>query len=395
MASGDTTTLKKTDAGWQIVAPIAAKADAAEVSSITDNLASVEIARVVDENPTDLKDYGLDVPRLDVDFKVAGNPNAHHLLVGEKSPTGDEPLRQTGRREAGVPDSGVARVDAQPIDLRPARQDAAHVRPRQGRRNRTRRRRARPFAIAKEGAEWKLTTPLAAKTDAAAVAGLLDRLQSAKMTSVVSADASPADLTKYGLDQPDVTVTLLTGSEKATLLLGANWEDQGVCARDGARPIVMTVEDLLASDLKKGLDAYRAHYVFEFRPFNATHVEITRDGQTVVLDKAKGTGQQGADTWRRVSPNPGNLSQDRIDPFLTDLASLRIASFVGDTSNTGLNQPVATVAVKFDDGKKEERVTFGKSAAGVFVARPSEPDAAKLDDAAFDEAMKGLDGLLK
>jgi hypothetical protein len=394
LASGDTTTLKKTDAGWEIVSPTAGRADAAEVTSITDNLASVELVRVADENPADLKDYGLDVPRLDVGFKVAGNPNAHHLLVGEKSPTGDSLFaRRDSEKQVFLIRAALeSTLNRSSFDLRDktlltfdrAKVDGIELVAA-----------GRTIRIAKEGAEWKLTAPLAAKTDGAAVAGLLDRLQSAKMTSLVSADASPTDLTTYGLDRPDVTVTLLTGNERATLLLGANREDKGIYARDAARPIVMTVEDLLASDLKKGLDAYRARSVFEFRPLSATHVEITRDDQTVVFDKAKGTGQQGADTWRRVSPNPGNLSQDRIDPFLTNLASLRIASFVGAAANTGLNQPVATVAVKFDDGKKEERVTFGKSAAGVFGARPSEPDAARLDDAAFDEAMKGLDGLLK
>jgi hypothetical protein len=393
-ASGDTTTLKKTDAGWEIVSPIAGEADATEVTNITDSLASAELMRVADENPADLKDYGLDVPRLDVGFKVAGNPNARHLLVGEKSPTGDSLFarRDSEKQVFLIRASLESTLNRSSFDLRDKtlltfdriRVDGIELVVG-----------GQTIRIAKEGTEWKLTAPLAARTDGTAVAGLLDRLQSAKMASVVSADASPADLTKYGLDRPEVTATLLTGSDKATLLLGAKSEDKGVYARDGSRPIVMTVEDLLANDLKKGLDAYRAHYVFEFRPLGATHVEITRGDQTVVFDKAKGTGQQGADTWRRVSPNPGNLSQDSIDPFLTNLASLRVASFVGTTTNTGLNQPVATVAVKFDDGKREERVTFGKSAAGVFGARPSEPDSAKLDDAAFDEVMKGLDGLLK
>src|SRR5204863_3097153 len=57
--SGDTTALKKGDAGWQLVEPAAAPADESEVSGITSALAQLEIVRVVDENPADLKDYGL------------------------------------------------------------------------------------------------------------------------------------------------------------------------------------------------------------------------------------------------------------------------------------------------------------------------------------------------
>ena len=71
--AGDTTTLKKEDGTWQIVAPVAAKADQAEVSSITNNLGTVEVSRVIDENPGDLKDYGLVTPRMEIDFKGSGD----------------------------------------------------------------------------------------------------------------------------------------------------------------------------------------------------------------------------------------------------------------------------------------------------------------------------------
>ena len=88
-ASGDQTTLKKGDGGWQLVEP-AVKADESEVSGITTNLASVAVTRVVDENPADLKEYGLAEPRIDVGFKAAGDKDYRHLLIGEKSPTGSD-----------------------------------------------------------------------------------------------------------------------------------------------------------------------------------------------------------------------------------------------------------------------------------------------------------------
>src|SRR5436305_8535139 len=87
-ASGDTTTLKKTDAGWQVVAPVTARADDSAVSGITSGLGSITVTRVVDEKASDLKEYGLGEPRIDVAFKAAADKEFHHLLVGEKSPTG-------------------------------------------------------------------------------------------------------------------------------------------------------------------------------------------------------------------------------------------------------------------------------------------------------------------
>src|ERR1700737_1871138 len=70
---GDVTTLKKENGSWQLGSPVAAKADEMEASGITSGLGQVEIVRVIDENPTDLKGYGLEMPRIEVDFKGAGD----------------------------------------------------------------------------------------------------------------------------------------------------------------------------------------------------------------------------------------------------------------------------------------------------------------------------------
>jgi hypothetical protein len=51
------------------------------------------------------------------------------------------------------------------------------------------------------------------------------------------------------------------------------------------------------------------------------------------------------------------------------------------------------VSVKFEDGKKEEKVTFGQSGSDVYVSRPGEPGAAKIDAADFNDAIKSLDEL--
>src|SRR5258708_15663542 len=87
-AAGDATTLKKDGGGWQVIQPIAAKGDESEATSITSALATAEITRVIDENPSNLNEYGLSNPRIEVDFKAAGDKDYRKLLIGEKTPTG-------------------------------------------------------------------------------------------------------------------------------------------------------------------------------------------------------------------------------------------------------------------------------------------------------------------
>ena len=59
-----------------------------------------------------------------------------------------------------------------------------------------------------------------------------------------------------------------------------------------------------------------------------------------------------------------------------------------------LDAPALTVVAKFDEGKKEERVSFGKSGKDVYAATV-DSGAAKIDADRFTEAIKTLDELSK
>jgi hypothetical protein len=393
-AAGDATTLKKDGGGWQVTQPIAAKADESEVSSITSALGQMEIGRVVDPNPTNLNDYGLSNPRLQVEFKGAGDSGYKKLLVGDKSPTGSDLFarRNDEQQVFLIPATNETSFNRTTFDLREKnvlkfdreKVDGIDVTAS-----------GKTLTVAKDGGDWKITRPVQTKADFGSVEGLVGRLQSVQMKSIVADNPAPADLKKYGLDKPEATVNLSAGSTRATLLVGGKADDNTIYARDASRPAVVTVESALLDDLKKSADDYRRKDIFEFRPFNANRIELTRNSQTVVLERVKGQGENAPDTWRRVSPTAKDVERDQSDSLLSKLSNIRAASFVESTAKTGLDQPALTVSVKFDDGKKEERVTFGQAGSDVYVSRPGEPGAAKIDAADFNDAIKSLDELSK
>ena len=80
-AGGDATTAKKDNGAWQVLQPVTAKADESEISGITSALASIDVVRVIDENPSNLNEYGLSNPRIEVDFKAAGDVSKGNLRV--------------------------------------------------------------------------------------------------------------------------------------------------------------------------------------------------------------------------------------------------------------------------------------------------------------------------
>jgi len=390
---GDVTTLKKENGAWHIVAPVDAPAAESDASGVANVLGQMQIVRVIDENPTDLKDYGLDTPRIEVEFKGDGGKASGRLAIGGKTSTGGDLYvkRNDEKRVLLVAQYDETALNKSTFDLRDksvvkfdrSKVDGVDVTAD-----------GRTLEFAKAGTDWKMTRPIAARADFSAVEALVGQVETAQMKSIVGPAPSPAEMKKYGLDKPTVTVNLHLGSARATLQIGGKADDGTVYARDASKPDIVTVDNAIANDLKKTTDDYRRKDMFEFRAFNATHVELSRNGQTVVFERVKGEGDAPA-KWHRVSPNPGDPDTAKVDSLLAGLADIRATSFVPTTAKTGLDTPVMTVVAKFEDGKKEERVVFGRNGSDTFAARADDPGAAKIDSEKFDEAVKALDELSK
>ena len=390
-AGGDATTAKKDNGAWQVLQPVTAKADESEISGITSALASIDVVRVIDENPSNLNEYGLSNPRIQVDFKAAGDKEFRKLFIGEKSPTGADLFarRNDEKKVFLIPafqetifnkdsfalrDKSVLKFDREKVD---GVEVAAA---------------GKSLVMAKDGPEWKIKKPVETRADYGSVEGLVGRLQTIQMKSIAADQASPADLKKYGLEKPEATVNIAAGSTRATLLVGGKATDTTVYARDASKPAVVTVESALMDDLKKSADDYRRKDLFEFRAYNANRVELKRGNDVVVFERVKGQGENPQDKWRRVSPNPADADRDKVDALLAKIANMRASSFV---DGKGGLSPALEVHVKFDDNKKEERVTFVKDGADVLALRPGEPGAAKADAADLTDALKSLDELGK
>jgi hypothetical protein len=389
-SSGETSALKKTKDGWQFVEPITAKVDDGEVTGITSSLASMEIQGVVDEAPKDLQPYGLDKPRIEVAFKAAGDKEYRRLLIGAKAPAGGDLYAQLGgqKRVFVIPSHVESSFDRKPFDLRDKkiltfdRDKVDRLEITHG---------DMKLELTKAGQDWNITAPVQARADFSAVESIVTRLQSAQMKSLPAEQG--ADLKKYGLDKPVATATVGLGSTRATLAFGKAAEGGDVYAKDVTRPAVVTVAADLLTDVQKNVSDLRRKDIFEFRSFNAKRIEVARGGETLVFEKVKGTGTDATEKWRRVSPNPGEVDQSKMETFLSNLSGLRAQSFADAKTPTGLATPVATVTARFDETNKEERVRFGRVGTDVFARRGEEPGAARVETSAFDEAMKALDAV--
>lgn len=382
--SGERTIMRKTGNDWQIVEPAAVKPDAAEVSSLTSNLASLEIQRVLDENAANLEEYGLEPPRFDVAFKAGGQE--HRLLLGAKTPPGSDLYARLDNqtRVFLVPahvestfnqttfelrDKSILGIDRDAIDRLEVRSGAT------------------AYELSKQEDGWTLTQPITAPADFSVVNNLINRLTSAQMQSVVAAPG------KHGLDNPSASVRVGAGGARATLRIGGAAGDGAVYAKTESHPEIFTIESSLLDELKKTPSDYRQKDLFNARTFNATRVEVTRAGETAVFERAKVTGKDGREEtkWRQLAPAEKDVDTTKVDAFISAATAAEAQTFVDKAGEAGLDTPELTVVIKYDEGKKEDRVTFARTASAAFAARAGVPGAATIEPATLESILKAFE----
>lgn len=393
-AAGEAATVRKSANGWTIVEPIQTAADENVARDMATNLASLDQDRIVEEDASDLTSYGLEPARFDVTFKVAGEKEPRRILLGDKNATG------TGLYAKVSNDKKVFLVATflettfgkGPFELRDKtvlkferdKVDSLELASKSGG--------GGVIQLTKSGSDWNLVKPVQAPADFTAVEAVLGQLQSAQMLAVEPGDAT--DLRKYGLERPEVTATLGAGSTRATLQIGAKADDQGFYARDASKPLVFRISTAVADELRKTPFDVRRKEIFEFREFNATRFEVTRGAETRAFERTKSAKPTEPDVWKQVAPAAKDIDSGTLSGVLTDFSNMRAEAFVDSLGpTTGLKSPFAVITIKFDDGKKEERVRFGRSRDDVFAERPDSPGALRVEKGKFDEAIKKLDAI--
>jgi hypothetical protein len=407
-ASGETTTLRKVNGLWEIVAPEAVPTDSSEVGGLLSTLDSLEIQSVVDENPASAAAFGLEPARFSVAFTPEGATAPTRLQIGRKTPTGGDLYARVEGQPRVFLISGYLEdsLNKTPFSLRDKtvlkfERDGADTLTieRSG---------ATGMTFAKKGSDWRFAKPYDAKADFNLVDGIVGRLSQARMTAIVAADGTK-DLKTYGLDKPQATATVGEGSTRATLALGAKHDDGGLYARDLSRPMVFTVEASLLEELTKAPDDFRKKDLFEFRSFSAVGVDLTVGGQAMTFEKrpapapspspSPAAGEEAppppADVWKQMKPAEKDIDQSKLVDLLTTMSNLKAETF---TEKVPAGGEEVVLVVRFGDAAapQTEQVRFRKVGGVVHAVVPGESGAAIVSTSDFDAALaiaKELAGL--
>lgn len=228
---------------WQIIKPVTVKADELTINSLLSALTDLKMQRHLDEVAGDkLKDFGLEKPLFSLEFQAGGQ--TQQLRFGHKVP-GNQNIYVQKNIEPRV--LLVRITDKETLDrsLTALRSKQIFtVSPEQVTEMRLSRNGER-LTLQKTGpSEWSSAEHLKTKLRTDRINTLLGQLTGAKAQEFVAEKAD--DLKKFGLaPSPALRLTLLTGKQEETLLVGSKQGEQYYAQISGTAPIILVDKSLI------------------------------------------------------------------------------------------------------------------------------------------------------
>jgi hypothetical protein len=350
----ETVRLKRVaDGGWEMVEPVAARADRQAVEAVLTTLVTARSDREIEANPARPADFGLDPPEARVTLEVKGRALPLSLEVGARSPTGAWIYAREGGKPAVLAVSEtVGRDAARPAaDLRDRtvlafdRKSLAGIEIESAG--------ERLVLEAREGGRWQITEPRSLKADEQLISDFLDRLEGARAKAFV--EEQPRNLAPYGLDRP-ATLTLRIGrdkdrSSKALAFGRVDSAQKGVYVmRPGEGPVLL-VDEALWTALPRTVAALRDKVVLAYAYDKVRRVELEHARGSVALER-DGAG------WKLVAPQPLKADTGAVNALLWAVRDLRATGFLAEEAAAAgryLPRPEVTVRL-WEEGATAPRV---------------------------------------
>jgi hypothetical protein len=385
--------LQKQDDHWQIVKPLRARADDQKVNDLIAQITTSRIAQFVADDAGDLHPYGLTEPRGTVTIFTADDKQGQILQIGgvpEKEK--DQVYVRFAPRKFvyTLPNKIETILSTRPNDLR----DRHLVRFDQNQLDRitidvpgkTK------TVLARKDQNWTIVNRNNRPANTAEARRLIDLLAGEQVTNFVADVAS--DLPKYGLDRPQLTVTLSSFASEntaetkagehplATIAFG-KIDGENIFARVGEEPFVVAVHRSTLDNIFADPLQWQDLTIFKFKPEQIHRFALFTDHEQSLI---RGPNNQ----WEWVTGN-GPVNTVAMQSLVNALASLHAVRWLANVPPAAFDKPqlVATFTTSADD-KAQHKVTIsGPSADGTSMARTDEHEGTFVISSSDLSALRG------
>ena len=385
---GKAVTCTRNGKAWEITEPEKLAADSSAIDGLLSSLTSATDGEVVSENPTDLKEFGLDPPQTTLEVKTNATPAEFTLRLGSSTPTDSGIYAQVAGQQRVITLASFlkASLEKNLFDLRDKKVvtlasddiERLDVSSNKG-----------SYQLARNAdGIWDLMLPPPVRADRFTVQGLVDELGSASMQSIV--EESKKDLGQYGFSNPTLTLHLSGAKGGQTLVLGKKDGSNYYAMNTAVGPVFTLGSDFL-TQFQKGPSDLRSKDLFTFSTYEAKKV-------TVQGPKGSRTLVQHTDgKWEQTQPASMVVSSDKMQSLLQDLRDLSAQSFPTknptDLAAYGLTKPKYTFQVQYGDHNQTETVQVSQVGDHVYARLSTDLVPSELSKDAISKLQKDLGAL--
>ncbi len=199
---------------------------------------------------------------------------------------------------------------------------------------------------------WNLQAPKPAGADSDAVSSMVSTLASFSSERLI--DEKVGELGEFGLDSPELTVTvgLKDGKTQKVLIGDEAPTGGGFFAKLEGDPRLFSIYSYNRSSLDKSWDDLRDKRLMTFDPGQVSRVELTAKGGTVEL------GKTGQGEWQVLKPDVYRADNVIADEVVRKLQGAKMEQVAADEAQKAAalyraGRPVATAKVTSSSGTQQ------------------------------------------
>src|SRR5258708_7334810 len=258
---GEGVDFAKTSGGkWEITAPKPLGADQESVSSLLSSVSTLNSERLVDDKPTDLTQYGLAQPALEIDLTTK-DTRPQKLLIGDDTPAGNAVFAKLegDPRVFTIASYNKSSLDKSANDLRDKRLLTVDFDKLSQLELVTKK---HDIQFGRNKQEWQIVKPQPSRADNFHVEEIVRKLRDAKMdTSTTDEDAKKASAAFASATQ--VAIAKVTDAA-STQELQIRKSKNDYYAKSTAVPGIYKVSNDIGQGLEKNVDDFRNKKLFDF-----------------------------------------------------------------------------------------------------------------------------------
>ena len=179
---------------------------------------------------------------------------------------------------------------------------------------------------------WQLLAPFQADANNEKLNQMLDDVLNKRVKQTLEV----SELTQYGLDTPNITLSLWTEgtSPKTTFWVGKKAINYSVYIKEKSEAHIFLIESSALDDLTKSPTDLRDRSVINFNAETVSNIQF-KHGAVGSESKTVNCEKQG-DTWQITDPIKAKADAQKIERILSELLLLEVSTFEVDGTDASL-----------------------------------------------------------